>query len=242
MSIARKRRLWRLFGNFLRPFTAAHLFGRSQINMWLKTATLLLTVSALQAQVISFGMRKIAYSSNQFGLDLLRASDKSESRLAFCPFCISSSIVMLMMGTAGQSPMSASLRHALYLYGMSDSEINFAYHDMMNHLGVNLPSSKSNVNGRHYNQVGHVAPSSHLSSFANNHQPLLPANPVWMSQSVGSFHHNPYNSLGTSAWNGLHSSHSVERPTAAYTQLNYPLSYYGIYEKAALEQHPLVTG
>ena len=91
-------------------------------------------------QVISYSMRKVAYSTNQFGLDLLRAS--KNDRLVFCPFCISSSLVMLLMGSTGET--ANSLRHALYLEnGLTENEINFAYFDMMNHLGVNLaPTQK----------------------------------------------------------------------------------------------------
>lgn len=94
-------------------------------------------------QVISFSMRRIAYSTNQFGLDLLRANSKNEDTsklLVFCPFCISHSLVMLLMGSQGE--MADSLRHALYLYGLSENEINFAFFDMMNHLGVNSPTQK----------------------------------------------------------------------------------------------------
>ena len=83
-------------------------------------------------------MRKLAYSTNQFGLDLMRVMDRSEQSNAFCPICISSSLVMLLMGSQGST--SSALRHALYLWGMQTSEINLAYYDMMNHLGVNMAS------------------------------------------------------------------------------------------------------
>lgn len=95
-------------------------------------------------------MRKVAYSTNQFGLDLLRASDKNDKKpLVFCPFCISSSLVMLLIGS--QNEMANSLRHALYLNPMTENEINFAYFDMMNHLGVNLPTQKQTVSTNQLN-------------------------------------------------------------------------------------------
>ncbi|RWS06996.1 Leukocyte elastase inhibitor A-like protein [Dinothrombium tinctorium] len=97
------------------------------------------TTAIINAQVISFGMRKLAHSANQFGLDLMRAMDRSDATMAFCPFCISSSLIMLLMGAHGNT--ASSLRHALYLWGMQRSEINLASYDMMNHLGVNLPNN-----------------------------------------------------------------------------------------------------
>ena len=89
-------------------------------------------------QIISFGMRKLAASTNQFGLDLMKAMDKSDVAIAFCPFCISSSLAMLLMGS--HSTMESALRQSLYLWGMQPQEINLAYYDMINHLGANLPS------------------------------------------------------------------------------------------------------
>ncbi|RWS31411.1 Leukocyte elastase inhibitor A-like protein [Leptotrombidium deliense] len=98
-------------------------------------------VAVITSQIISFGMRKLAYSSNQFGLDLMRAMDRSDASMAFCPFCISSSLVMLLMGSHGTS--ASSLRHALYLWGMQRSEINLAFYDLITHLGVNVPHGNS---------------------------------------------------------------------------------------------------
>ncbi|XP_015792461.1 serpin B3 [Tetranychus urticae] len=124
------------------------------ISRWLILVTLLspgLLVFPTFSQVISFGMRKLAYSTNQFGFDLLRAMDKSESSTAFCPICISSSLTMMLMGSQGHT--STALRHALYLWGMQTSEINLAYHDMMTHLGVNVPNSV------HYRNLGPYGPS-----------------------------------------------------------------------------------
>lgn len=95
----------------------------------------------VRGQVISFGMRKLAYSTNQFGLDLIRAMDRSDSNIALCPFCISSSLSMMLAGAHGS--MANSLRHALYLWGMQPNEINLAFHDLMTHLGVNIPSGRT---------------------------------------------------------------------------------------------------
>lgn len=95
----------------------------------------------VRGQVISFGMRKLAYSTNQFGLDLMRAMDRSDSNIAFCPFCISSSLSMMLAGAHGST--ANSLRHALYLWGMQPGEINLAFHDLMSHLGVNIPTGRT---------------------------------------------------------------------------------------------------
>ena len=87
---------------------------------------------------VSYGMRKLAYSTNQFGLDLMRSMDRSDTNMAFCPFCISSSLAMMLSGAQGST--STSLRHALYLWGMNSDEINVIFYDMINHLGMNVPS------------------------------------------------------------------------------------------------------
>ena len=89
----------------------------------------------------SFGMRKLAYSTNQFGLDLMRSMDRSDPSMAFCPFCISSSLSMLLSGAHGST--ATALRHALYLWGMQTNEINVAFYDLMTYLGVNLPNERA---------------------------------------------------------------------------------------------------
>lgn len=111
------------------------------VSRWILflSAVATILVGKSSPQIISFGMRKLAMSTNQFGLDLMRAMDRSDATIAFCPFCISSSLAMLLMGAHGT--MEAALRHSLYLWGMQPQEINLAYYDMMNHLGVNLPSA-----------------------------------------------------------------------------------------------------
>ncbi|XP_053208632.1 serpin B3-like [Panonychus citri] len=136
------------------------------ISRWLILVTLLNPGLVLPSfgQVISFGMRKLAYSTNQFGFDLLRAMDKSESSTAFCPICISSSLTMMLMGSQGHS--STSLRHALYLWGMQTSEINLAYHDMMTHLGVNIPVAS--VHYRNLNPYGQSSSTDYRVSLADN--------------------------------------------------------------------------
>lgn len=88
-------------------------------------------------QQISFGMRKLAFSSNQFGIDLFRSMDRSPVKTAVCPFCIFSSLSMMLIGADGST--SSALRHALYLWGMQSEEISIATYDLMDHLGVNLP-------------------------------------------------------------------------------------------------------
>lgn len=95
---------------------------------------------------VSFGLRKLAYSTNQFGLDLMRSFDRSDTKLAFCPVCISNSLAMLLAGAHGSA--STSLRHALYLWGMSSNDINMAYYDMCSHLGVNLPPPNYHATGQ----------------------------------------------------------------------------------------------
>ncbi|KAI1285021.1 Leukocyte elastase inhibitor [Halotydeus destructor] len=98
---------------------------------------------------VSFGLRKLAYSTNQFGLDMMRALDRDDPSAALCPVCISSSLAMMLVGAQGT--MANSLKHALYLYGMQPNEIHGAYFDMMNHLGVNVPSQHP-----HHPSFGHV--------------------------------------------------------------------------------------
>ncbi|KAI2811363.1 serpin [Blomia tropicalis] len=104
----------------------------------------------LNGQVISYGMRKLALSMNQFGLDILRtidridtkSKDEQRSSFAFCPFCIGSSLAMLLAGLqpnrTGTSTYD-SIRHALYLGQMQPQEINLAFYDLAQHLQLNLP-------------------------------------------------------------------------------------------------------
>lgn len=130
------------------------------LSRWLFLVCAMAGMSA--AQVISFGMRKLAASTNQFGLDLMRAMDKSEATMAFCPFCIGSSLAMLLMGAQGG--MESALRHALYLWGMQPQEINLAYFDMMNHLGVNMPF------GTRHRKTGLISSPSYLLNDTNENE------------------------------------------------------------------------
>ena len=131
------------------------------------------------AQVISFGMRKLAASTNQFGLDLMRAMDKSDATMAFCPFCIGSSLAMLLMGSRGG--MESSLRQALYLWRMQQQEINLAYFDMMNHLGVNLPF------GAKHRKTGLMS-SNYLSNETNDNE-IIFLNNIYCQRDFGINYH-----------------------------------------------------
>ena len=132
------------------------------------------------AQVISFGMRKLAASTNHFGLDLMRAMDKSDATMAFCPFCIGSSLAMLLMGSQG--PMESALRHALYLWGMQPQEINLAYFDMMNHLGVNLP------HGARHRKTGLMSSPNYLSNDTNDNE-IIFLNNIYCQRDFGINYH-----------------------------------------------------
>lgn len=104
------------------------------------------TSTPVGQQQISFGMRKLASSSNQFGFDLMRSMDRSTVTMALCPFCVFSSLTMMLTGADGTT--ATSLRHALYLWGMQSEEINLASYDLMNHLGVNTPSHSRSLSSR----------------------------------------------------------------------------------------------
>ncbi|KAG8195443.1 hypothetical protein JTE90_013895 [Oedothorax gibbosus] len=89
------------------------------------------------SQTVTFTMRKLAFSTNQFGLDLYRALNASEDQnVALCPFCVGSSLAMLLLGTQGNP--TVALRQALYLWGLHPQEVHLAYHDLIAHLGSNL--------------------------------------------------------------------------------------------------------
>lgn len=94
-------------------------------------------------QGLPFGTRKLAFSANQFGLDLYRAlrdagaesrQPQAEGNVALCPFCVSSSLGMLLLGARGSSAMA--LRHVLYLWGMQ--HVHLAVRDLSAHLALNL--------------------------------------------------------------------------------------------------------
>ena len=123
--------------------------------------------------IMSYGMRRLATSLNQFGLDLARSmhdntnnssSSNQNSSYSFCPFCVGTSLAILMAGleenaahtvqqqqqtdemfraSVDQQPnrlqLYESLRYGLYLNSMQPQEIHLAFLDLMRHLQVNLP-------------------------------------------------------------------------------------------------------
>lgn len=98
-----------------------------------------LTPLTLKTQVISPELRRVSVASNQFGIDTLRALDRIEAPdkvLVFCPACLSSSLMMIMMGSSKHQVVS-SLRHALYVWSMRPQEINRGYRDIFEHIGFN---------------------------------------------------------------------------------------------------------
>lgn len=93
----------------------------------------------IEAQVISHELRRLSVSTNQFGIDVLKALDRIEPPdkvLVFCPICLSSSLVMIMMGSS-KYPVVSSLRQALYVWSMSPQEINKGFKDIFEHIGLN---------------------------------------------------------------------------------------------------------
>ncbi|GFT11775.1 SERPIN domain-containing protein [Nephila pilipes] len=88
------------------------------------------------SQTVTFTMRKMAFSTNQFGIDLYRALNITDENVAFCPFCIGSSLAMVLLGAEGNTAMA--LRQSLYLWGLHPQEVHLAYHDLIAHLGLNL--------------------------------------------------------------------------------------------------------
>lgn len=102
--------------------------------------TLTLSYDSLsEAQVVSHELRRLAVSTNQFGIDVLKALDRIEPPdkvLVFCPACLSSSLMMIMMGSSKYQVVSA-LRHALYVWSMKPQEINKGFKDIFDHIGLN---------------------------------------------------------------------------------------------------------
>ena len=88
----------------------------------------------VKCQVISYGMRKLAISMNQFGIDMLRSMNRmmimmktkesilpsvkqefqeqkhydKQSSFVFCPFCVGSSLAMLLAGLESNSSFTLS--------------------------------------------------------------------------------------------------------------------------------------
>lgn len=99
----------------------------------------ILIFSNSSAQIVSHELRKLAVSSNQFGIDVLKALDRIEPPdkvLVFCPICLSSSLMMIMMGSSKYQVVS-SLRHALYVWSMKPQDINRGFKDIFEHIGLN---------------------------------------------------------------------------------------------------------
>jgi serine protease inhibitor len=101
--------------------------------------TILFLISTTQAQMVSNELRRLALATNQFGIDSLRALDKIEPPdkvLVFCPVCLSSTLMMIMMGSSKYHVVS-SLRHALYVWSMRPQDINNGFRDIFHHIGLN---------------------------------------------------------------------------------------------------------
>ena len=92
-------------------------------------------------QAVTFGMRRLAFSTNQFGCDLYRALEAGpaddEGNVALCPFCVGASLAMILLGAEGAS--ATALRQALYLsWGTKGGDVHLAYRDLIAHIGINL--------------------------------------------------------------------------------------------------------
>lgn len=92
-------------------------------------------------QAVTFGMRRLASSINQFGFDtylaLVAGSEEGEGNVALCPFCVASSLAMILLGAEGGS--ETALRQALYLsWSMKGGDMHLAYRDLIAHIGLNL--------------------------------------------------------------------------------------------------------
>ncbi len=164
---------------------------------------------AQQPPSVSFGLRKLAYSTNQFGLDLMRSFDRSDEKLAFSPICISSSLSMLLVGAHGS--VATSLRHALYLWGMSSNEINLAYFDMSSHLGFNQPkhlAASNHYGGNHVNSVYNRRSGLYHSSSAA----AAASGPMSLAQSLA-------------LAGGNTSENDVSFLTNIYVQRDFPVNY-----------------
>lgn len=90
-----------------------------------------------QIRPLTFAMRKLAFSTNQFGIDLYRALKVPKNEgVAFCPFCISTSLAMVLLGAQGRS--ASALQQSLYLWGVRQEDVHLAFHDLLIHLRDNL--------------------------------------------------------------------------------------------------------
>ncbi|XP_076352796.1 leukocyte elastase inhibitor-like [Tachypleus tridentatus] len=101
----------------------------------------ILLASTTSVFSLSYGIRKVAFATNQFGMDLFRAmsQDSNNTNVAISPFSISTALAAVMIGSHGDT--TAALRHALYLWGMYPQEIHGAFYDLLYHLSTNLETS-----------------------------------------------------------------------------------------------------
>ncbi|UYV78536.1 SERPINB11 [Cordylochernes scorpioides] len=102
------------------------------------------TEAVMANSAISFAMRKLAFSTNQLGLDVYRGAGDSRN-LAICPFCISSSLAAILLGATGNSALA--LRQALYLWGLRPHEVHAAYRDLARHLRDHLQAQQTHEPG-----------------------------------------------------------------------------------------------
>lgn len=113
-----------------------------RLNLILISLSLIITIDTppdCNAQIVSHELRRLAVATNQFGIDALKALDRIEPPdkvLVFCPVCLSSSLMMIMMGSSKYQVVS-SMRHALYVWSMKPHEINKGFQDIFDHIGVN---------------------------------------------------------------------------------------------------------
>lgn len=164
------------------------------------------TTNGQQQQQISFAMRKLSSSSNQFGFDLMRSMDRSTVNMALCPFCVFSSLTMMLTGADGTT--ATALRHALYLWGMQSEEINLASYDLMNHLGVNLPPHARSLYSR---RSSHPHIHDHLTT------PFSMASRGTNSSTFSSSSSSYHNNQGSSDLSFL---------TNIYVQRDFPINYH----------------
>lgn len=103
---------------------------------------LVLPSSSRTQQGLSFNVRKLAFSANQFGIDLYRALvDNQEGNIALCPFCVSSTLGMALLGARGSTALA--LRHVLYLWSTPTQDLHLAVRDLTSHLALNLQPEPS---------------------------------------------------------------------------------------------------
>ncbi|XP_067134326.1 leukocyte elastase inhibitor-like [Centruroides vittatus] len=103
----------------------------------LLSTVILMSLMVTNGQVVSFTMRKLAFSINQFGFDLYRAMDfPNNMDAAVCPFGVSLLLATMLLGARGNTEVA--LRQALYLWGMRSHETHAAFRDLLVHLRENL--------------------------------------------------------------------------------------------------------